>query len=220
MNLGGALLALPLLIASLLAALVCPAQNSSSSEKHPPNTAAPNVLDPGSLSNHLYRNKTVGLSYKIPEGWVLRTDELNTQAEESQPEAQHPAASSKGSTVLLAAFSRPPEAKGEEINSSVLIAAEPVSSYPGLKEAVQYLDPIAEVAKAQGFTQDGEPYETAIGPKKLVRADFHKDVGTRVMRQSTLAMLSHGYALSFTVIAGTQDDVEELIAALSFTGTR
>ena len=34
------------------------------------------------------------------------------------------------------------------------------------------------------------------------------------MRQSTLAMLSHGYAVSITVIAGTEDEVEDLIDGL------
>ena len=120
--------------------------------------------------------------------------------------------------MLLAAFSRPPEAHGEEVNASIVIAAEAVATYPGLKEAAQYFEPLTEVAKAQGFTVDEEPYEIAIGPKTLVRGDFHKDVGTRVMRQSTLAMLSHGYAVSITVIAGTEDQVEELIDGLSFWG--
>jgi hypothetical protein len=31
-------------------------------------------------------------------------------------------------------------------------------------------------------------------------------------------MLVHGYAVSITVIAGTEDDVEELIGGLSFSG--
>ena len=119
--------------------------------------------------------------------------------------------------VLLAAFSRPPDARGEDINSSILIAAEPVSAYPGLKEAAQYFGPLTEVAKAQGFSVDEEPYEFALGSRKLVRGDFHKDVGTRVMRQSTLAFLSHGYAVSITIIAGTEHEVEELIDGISFT---
>jgi hypothetical protein len=197
-----------------------PAQ-SSSSHKHVKQPAAPidSALDPGTVTNGIYRNKTLAFSYKIPEGWVLRTDELNAREENPSDEkpATPPPASSAGSKVLLAAFSRPPEAKGEEVNSSILIAAEPASSYPGLKEAAQYFGPLTEVAKAQGFTEDEEPYELAVGTKTLVRADFHKDVGTRVMRQSTLAMLSHGYAISITVIAGTEDDVEELIDGLTFT---
>ncbi len=118
--------------------------------------------------------------------------------------------------VLLAAFSRPPEAHAEDVNSSILIAIESASAYPGLKDAAQYFGPISEIAKAQGFEIDEEPYEFVVGTKTLVRGDYEKDVGTRVMRQSTLVMLAHGYAVSFTFIAGTDDGVEELLANLSF----
>jgi len=189
------------------------------------------------VSGGAYRNKTLGFTCKIPEGWVLRTEEMNSRNEEqainpagkpneeSRPQSAQRgtkdssgADRSSGGTVLLAAFSRPPEAHGEEVNASIVIAAEAVATYPGLKEAAQYFEPLTEVAKAQGLTVDEEPYEIAIGPKTLVRGDFHKDVGTRVMRQSTLAMLSHGYAVSITMIAGTEDQVEELIDGLSFWG--
>ena len=54
-----------------------------------------------------------------------------------------------------------------------------------------------------------------LGTKTLARGDFRKDVGTRVMRQSTLvSSRAAGYALSFTFIGGTEDDVEELIEGL------
>jgi len=196
------------------------------------------------VSNGVYRNKSLGFSCKIPEGWVLRTEEMNA-AEETEPAAAErnndaqPARSGTAAPpeasraaldrtaeggcphtgcgrVLLAALSRPPEAHGEEVNASIVIAAESAAAYPGLKEAGQYFEPLTEVAKAQGFTVDEEPYELAIGTKTLVRGDFHKDVGTRVMRQSTLAMLAHGYAVSFTVIGGTWDEVEDLIDGLEF----
>jgi hypothetical protein len=215
----------PILLAVALAAAALaqtPAQSSSSSTQHTTKLAKANpTLDPGSVANNIYRNKTLGLSCRIPEAWVLRTDELNAREEEkSTPDAAPgtaPPASSVGSKVLLAAFSRPPAAKGEEINSSIVIAAEPVASYPGLKEAAQYFYPLEEVAKAQGLALDEDPYAIAIGTQTLVRGDFHKDVGSRVLRQSTLAMLSHGYAISITLIAGTDDGVEELIDSLSFT---
>jgi hypothetical protein len=139
---------------------------------------------------------------------------MNSSADNKDTPDPAPAS---GPKVLLAAFSHPPEARAEDVNSSILIAAEPTASYPGLKDAAQYFFPLTEVAKAQGFTMDEDPYEIAFGPKTLVRGDFHKDVGTRVMRQSTLAMLSHGYAVSITVIAGTEDDVEELIDGLTFS---
>jgi len=191
---------------------------ASSSAKHKKNPAPNPRFDPGSVSDHTYRNKTLGFSCKIPEGWVLRTEEMNApDSDKATDSSAENAASSAAASVLLAAFSRPPAAKGEDVNSSILIAAESVSAYPGLKDAVQYFGPLTEVAKAQGFTAAAEPYEIAIGTRALVRADFHKDVGSRVMWQSTLAMLAHGYAVSITLIGGTEDEVENLMESLSFS---
>jgi len=39
-----------------------------------------------------------------------------------------------------------------------------------------------------------------------------------VMRQSTLTWLAHGYAVSITVIGGTEDEVEELVDGVEFEG--
>ncbi len=208
----------------LLVSSAAAAQTSSSSGRHAKSSSAHSAgaLDDGWVSNGNYKNNTLGLSCKIPDGWVLRTDEMNEH--EQSNDAATPAsataapASSADSRVLLAAFSRPPEARAEDVNSSILIAAESMSSYPGLKEAAQYFGPLTEVAKAQGFTVDEEPYEIALGAKRLVRSDFHKDVGTRVMHQSTLAILARGYAISITIIGGTDDEVEDLIDGLIFTG--
>jgi len=200
-----------------------PSSPTPPSRKHSSKSApADSGLDPGALTDGVYRNKTLALSCKIPAGWVLRTDEMNAPVERKEDEKEalaQPAApaSSAGAKVLLAAFSRPPEARAEDVNSSILIAAESAASYPDLKEAAQYFFPLTEVAKAQGFTADEDPYEIALGTKTLVRGDFHKDVGTRVMHQSTLAMLAHGYAISITVIGGTDDEVEDLIDGLTFS---
>ena len=173
--------------------------------------------------NGVYHNKSLGLTYKIPAGWVLRTEEMNAEessqdANAENPQPQRALRNTKEPLVLLAAFSRPPEAKGEDVNASVVIAAESVEAYPGLKEAAQYFGPLTEVATAQGFTVDEEPYEAEVGGKKIVQGDFHKDVRTRVMRQSTLAWLAHGYAVSITVIGGSEDEVEGLIDRVNFEG--
>jgi len=216
--------------------------SSSSSSKHAKGSSARLAPDinAGMVTNGIYRNRALGLSCKVPAGWVLRTEEMNAREEEgdqanpdenphfsqNQGEVGHPTPSAPGAQrntddraegrVLLAAFSRPPEARGEDVNASIVIAAERVKSYPGLKEAVQYFGPLTEVAKAQGFSVDEEPYEMEIGTKVVARGDFHKDVGTRMMRQSTVAFLARGYAVSITVIGGTADEVEELIDGVSF----
>ena len=185
-------------------------------------TPVDSTIESGVVSNGVYRNKSLALSCKIPPGWVLRTDEMNAREEAPDQSGAAPtdAASSAGAKVLLAVFSRPPAARAEDVNASIVIAAESVASYPDLKEAAQYFFPLNEVAKAQGFSADEDPYDIAVGTKTLVRGDFHKNVGTRVMHQSTLVMLSLGYAISITVIGGTDDEVEDLIDGLSFSAPR
>jgi hypothetical protein len=229
---GRAWICFLLVIASVIAVAQGPggSQSSpSSSSKHTKGSSARLVadVDAGTVSDGVYRNRALGLSCKVPPGWVLRTEEMNAREEseagaaaseeKSSPQrAQKATEEERGGRVLLAAFSRPPEAKGEDVNSSIVIAMEKVATYPGLKEAAQYFAPLTEVAKAQGFIVDEEPYEMEMGTKVVVRGDFHKDVGTRVMRQSTLAFLAQGYAVSITVIGGTDDEVEELVDGVGF----
>ncbi len=204
-----------------------PSPGSSSSAQHvrKPAPVAEFHLDAGSFSNGVYRNPSFGFCCKIPAGWVLRTDEMNSPQEQqeqkegdtakSAPDKSAPAAG-QPSRVLFAAFARPPMARGEDVNSSILIAAESADAYPGLKDAAQYFAPLTEIAKAQGFEVINEPYESEIGAKTIVRADFQKGVGTRVMLQSTLVMLAHHYAVSFSFIGGTEAEVEEIMESLSF----
>ena len=203
-----------------------PSSSSSSSARHA-GKAAPKEgppLDTGSVTNGLYRNAGFGFACKIPAGWVLRTEEMNAREDEPavpakdsapKPLNSAPAPAERG-RVLLAAFSRPPEAKAEDVNSSILIVAESAASYPGLKEAAQYFGPVAEIAKAQGFEVINEPYEFVQGTKTIVRGDFQRDVGTRMMWQSTLVILARGYVVSLTFIGGTEDEVEDFIEGLSF----
>jgi hypothetical protein len=204
------------------------APSSSAQHLRKPSSAADSTLDPGSVGNGVYRNRALAVACKIPPGWVLRTDEMNTPRPRDDPQpndgpshdpgdnapAKKPDAS--GGSVLLAAFSRPPEATGEDVNSSIVIVAERSTSYPGLKDAAQYFGPLTEVATAQGFKVVNQPYPFLSGTKMLVRGDFAKDRGSRAMHQTTLVMLGRGYAISFTFIGGTEDELEELIQGLSF----
>ena len=223
MNLGRPLASFPFIALTLVASSILTsafAQDSSSatSRSHgsPKPRSSESALDSGSVSAGVYRNSTFGFTCKIPAGWVLRTDDMNAREDNAKTDEDRTADSDRAGRVLLSAYSRPPEARAEDVNASILIAAESVTAYPGLKDAAQYFGPVTEVAKAQGFEVDEEPYAFAIGTKKVVRGDFEKDVGTRVMRQSTMVVLARGYVVSFTFIGGTEDEVEELINGLSF----
>src|SRR5579864_5824911 len=216
------------LIAVSVAAVAQGSGASQSSSKHTKGSSARLVadVDAGTIAEGVYRNRALGLSCKVPAGWVLRTEEMNAREESeseappseerSSPQRAQRSTEEERGRVLLAAFSRPPDAKGQDVNASIVIAIEKVATYPGLKEAAQYFGPLTEVAKAQGFIVDEEPYEVEMGTKVVVRGDFHKNVGTRVMRQSTVAFLAQGYAVSITVIGGTDDEVEELMDEVAF----
>lgn len=120
------------------------------------------------------------------------------------------------SLVLLAVFERPPDAKGETINSSVVIAAESVAAYPGLKSAAQYFGPLNEVATKQELKAVNEPYEFPVDGRAVVRCDYAGPRGSMTLHQSTLVLLARGYVVSFTFIGGNDDGVTELIEGLAF----
>jgi hypothetical protein len=167
--------------------------------------------DVGSVADGVYRNSAFGFSYKIPLGWVERTADMSAESQSAEPGK---------SLVLLAIFERPPEAAGDTVNSAVIIAAETASSNPGLKTAADYFEPLTEAATSKGFKVVNEPYEFSPGSHSRVRGDFRKELGKLTMYQSSLAMLLRGYALSFTFIGGSEDEVEELIESLSFAAAK
>lgn len=166
--------------------------------------AAPSAIT-GSLSGGDYRNPYFGFYYKVPYGWVDRTPEMR-QGDNQSAQAQ----------LLLAAFERPPEATGTTINSAVVITAETVSSYHGLKSAADYFGPISQITSEKGFQVVNEPYEFTVGTKKLIRADYSKARNQLTMHQSSLVLLERGYVVTFTLIGGSDDEVSDLIQNLSF----
>ena len=168
----------------------------------------------------LYRNTTFAFRYEIPYGWVDRTKDIREQQATESPDAKD--APKKDATpageVLLAVFERPPAAAGDTINSAVVIAAESATAYPGLKKAEDYLGPLTELAAAKGFKAEGDPSMVVSDGRELIRADFTKSVTDKLtMHQTTLVLLTKHQLLSFTFIAGSEDERDDLVDRLHFT---
>ena len=177
--------------------------------KGPSPAQAQSKSSAGETVSGIYRNPAFGFSCKIPFGWVERTREM-----------QEPSADHAKEQVLLAVFEHPPEATGSTVNSAIVIAAESAKSYPGLKTAADYFGPLEEVTTAKGFKVVNEPYEFSLDGKLLVRGDFTQDRGSVTLYQSSLVMLSKGYIVSFTFIAASEDDMNDLSQRLSFPRPR
>jgi hypothetical protein len=180
------------------------AQQAPGSSSREASSQKTSHLDPGTFSGELYRNAALGFSYKSPYGWVDRTEDMQEGDEPGK------------SQVLLSLFERPPGAPGNTVDSAVVIAAESVSSYPGLRSAADYFAPLSELTTSKGFKVVNEPYEFPVDAKPIVRVDYSKKENGYVMQQSSLVMISKGYVISFTFLGGSEDDVTALIEGLSF----
>ena len=164
---------------------------------------------PNSIANGLFRSPAYHFTYKIPFAWVDRTAELKQDTE-----------SGDKSELLLAIFERPPAVAGNTINSAVIFAVENSASYPGVKTAADYLSVLAELNKTKGFTAVNEPYQSVVGGKTLLRQDFNKDVGKLKMCQSMLVFMTKNNLVSFTFIAGSEEDIAELMENLKFSAAK
>jgi hypothetical protein len=207
---------MPRLAAVLILALFSAtlwAQRPASSSSRPPVQAKPAIAGAGAISDGVYRNPSLGFSYKLPYGWVDRTREMQ---DDSPPASGEPARS----LLLLAIFERPPEAAGDALNSAVVIAAERISSYSGMKTASDYFGPLTELATAKGLQPVTDPHPFSIGTTPLVRGDFSKARGAGTVRQTSLVRLEKGYEISFTFIAESEDEINELIEKLSFSSRK
>jgi hypothetical protein len=193
----------------------------------------------GPLGNQVFKCPKFGFTYNVPFGWVERTQEMqdsNVDAE-AKPDSEErdgkpnaaadgtaekhspgsvAAPSSGKSEILLAVFERPPQAAAETINSAVIIAAESRANYPSVKTAADYFGPIGDLAGQRGLKSLSEPYAFPIGSRQVVREDFTGERGKLSMWQSSLVVIEKGQIVSFTLVAGSEDEVEELIGNLKF----
>jgi hypothetical protein len=182
------------------------AQSSSSKSRAHGKPAAPAARE---TAETIYRNPDFGFTYKVPYAWIERTKSM-----------QDDSADPSKSKLLLAVFERPPEVTGDTVNSAVVITAESVASYPGLKSAADYMGPLTELTTSKGFKAEGGPYEFPVGASTLVRGDFTRIAGSLSMHQSSLVVLRKGFVISFTFIAGSDDEIDELIEKLSETPSK
>lgn len=192
---------------------------SAQTQTKPVRQATPKQAASPGDDSQLYRNTAFGFRFQIPYGWVDRSQQMQEGSESGKSE------------LLLAVFERPPGAIGDTVNSAAVFAVESAAAYPGLKKAEDYLGPLTELATGKGFKPDGEPYLLDVESRQLLRADFvktlegkateAKDNGEKLtMRQCTLVLLTKGQIVSFTFIAGSEDELDDLMDGLHFSETK
>ena len=215
----------PKFVASCWAILVAVLSCAENAQK-PASKVAHATLDCAALARQELRCSQLGFTYRVPFGWVDRSEEMQLaseethsdtpRADESQQKRERSASPASGGKTLLAVFQRPPDAPGATINSAVIIAAEPASDYPKVKTAADYLGPLAEIAEQRGLKMDGAAYSFGVGIKQLVRGDFTAGSDKTAVHQTSLVTIEKGYILSFTFVSSSEDEIDDLISSLSF----
>lgn len=212
--------------------LVCVAQHDTSSKSAGSGTCPP-------VTDQVLKCPKFGFTYKVPFGWVDRTQEMQGSSGADLNAADKPGDESKGSghgmdalgstspqksaskmpssETLLAVFERPPDAPGKTINSAVVIATESKEMYPMVKTAADYFGAINDLAEQRGLKAASDPYAFAIGARQLVREDFSGEHGKLPIFQSTVVMIEKGEIVSFTFIGSSEDDVNDRIESLTFS---
>jgi hypothetical protein len=135
-----------------------------------------------------------GFSYKTIFGWVDRTDDMQSDTAGTNPENGDAAKSLAGGIgkpeTLLAVFERPPGAPGDTINSAVVIVAESLADYHGIKTAADYFGPITELAEQRGFKVETEPESFQVGTRQLVRGGLIRAEERRVGKECRIGSSS------------------------------
>ena len=198
--------ALPWILAARMSSQEPPSSSRPTPHPQHANVARTQAATPDPTT---YRNTDFSFAYRVPFGWVDRTQQM-----------QDPDADPKKSKLLLAVFERPPDAIGDTINSAVVIAAESVASYPGLKTAADFIGPLTELTTSKGFKPAGDPSEIYLGTTSLVRLDFTRSLDKLTMHQSSLVLVRNRFVISFTFIAGSTDELDALIEKLSFNAQK
>jgi hypothetical protein len=186
-----------------------PSKQSVPPRKTPAGTpkAAP-VLDPdeGSVSNDTYTNRFFGFEYTFPDHLDVQdqADFMGGQLDQSSR-----------SFVLLAAFGPAPDGSGAE---GVVLLADNAAGYPGLADAAAYLDKVTRpAAEKQRFELVTPARPVDLAGQKFFRIDFRRDE----VLQSSIFTLRRGYALGFTLVAHSPEQLQRLLDSLQtlkFTG--
>jgi hypothetical protein len=206
-----------LLLLSLAVAIVPQLAGQKLPKPKSTNRPAATAQTCGPVSDGVLRCPRFGFTYKSTFGWVDRTDDMQPDADAGKTDGGAFGNPRGGkSETLLAVFERPPAAPGDTINSAVVIVAESLADYHGIKSAADYFGPITELAEQRGFKVENEPYAFSVGTKQLIRGDFSKERGKLTMWQSSLVMIEKGYIVSFTFVGGSEEEVDSPMRNLSF----
>jgi hypothetical protein len=153
--------------------------------------------DNGEISNGTFTSKFFGFTYKIPQGMIPQS----TQLQQHLNDPSHTPA--KDFVFFLAA-------KPIKPYKNILIHAQPAA---GFKDEASYLEKLAPTYARVGVTVLDSPEKKTIAGQTFFRQDNYSPKGS--FYQTHVCTITKGYVLDFVLSANDRADVEQLFDSLN-----
>lgn len=184
----------------------------------------------GSIKPGSYTNSFFAFSIAFPNNWSESTKAVAEQSLRERTEAlafartngelrQQLAA--QGSSHHLLVISQHPWGTTAPSNPSLIIAAEEVEGDGRIRTGMDYLVKVSRLLANSPLPYQplGELRGVRVGRAKLGRLDLMANISGQSLRQTHLARVQHGFALTFILSAGSEAELkrlETLIESLRF----
>ncbi|VBB09035.1 Hypothetical protein LUCI_4321 [Lucifera butyrica] len=184
----------------------------------------PQVLDTGKIEGSVYKNDYFGLTMNIPENWSIQNDEAKNEMKKTGEKLLTDSDEAKKAgversierTVNLLSASKYPLGTPNKVNANMLVMAEKVSAFPGIKTGKDYLlnaKKMLESSRVKFTFKD-------ITSEKIDGLDFSVlecifKVQDKQITQKYYAAVIRDYALVFNMTYVSSEDLATLNKAIS-----
>jgi hypothetical protein len=179
----------------------------------------------GTIAAGAYTNSYFGFSMAFPTGWSESSRAVAEQAKQDRaaalaavarlPEARLDSMATEESHHLLV-ISEKPWGAATDSNPSIILAAEDVSNDRRIRDGKDYIVKVSRLLAncPLPYQPTGVIQEVELGGRTFGRLDFTANIAGKTLRQSHLARVMHGHALTFILSAASEPELKRLAAIL------
>lgn len=188
-------------------------------------------LDAGAVEGREYKNEFFGMTVKLPDNWVIASDEEKQAILDGGKEVAAGGDENKEKlydlslqrTVYLLVTSQKGMSVQDITNPSFMTLAEKLSFFQGVKDGKGYLEEVKKQLKALAaqipYNLDKDIYTERIGGKDFYVLEAVVNGTGVTLKQKYYASVMNSYALSFITTSYSDEQSEsldEIVKTISF----
>jgi hypothetical protein len=189
------------------------------------------AMDVGSFDKNVYHNKFFAMTLTVPPDWVIQNEEEREHLQKmgtkllvgDDKNLEATVKAGKHSSGNLFSVFEYPQGSPVTFNPSIASVATDVSHLPGIKRGKDYqfqLKTLLESGAIQAeFPNNGETYVRKVGGVDFDVMDVEMHIRKIVIKQKYYSTIMKGYALSFIISSGDDDQqaaLQKILESVSF----